>query len=234
MVMRYYEEGDFRQFFKRNASLLTWKEKLNVLKGVAGALKDIHKAGLLHRDLHPGNIYQRYNSRYKIYVSYLGDLGLCTPANEPPASKLYGVMPYVAPEVLQNKPYTRESEMYSFGIIMSELASGKPPFASEAHKNELVLKICCGEYRPEFPRETPKCYVELMKQCWNKNPSKRPTAEMVYNEIVDWYNSYESKKEISEEFKTADEVQANEIIREIYIHPEASYNSRLLSEFIIN
>jgi serine/threonine protein kinase len=241
MVMRYYEEGDFRQFLKRNASLLTWKEKLNVLRGVAGALNDIHKAGLLHRDLHPGNIYQRYNSRYKIYVSYLGDLGLCSPANEPPASKLYGVMPYVAPEVLQNEPYTCESEIYSFGITMSELASGKPPFANEAHKSDLVLKICYGEYRPEFPHKTPKCYVELMKQCWDKNPSKRPTAEIVYDKISEWDDSYESGGEIFEIFKRADEEHSKEITQETSklqpssdIHPEAVYTSRLLSNFIIS
>src|ERR1043165_1742787 len=140
--MRYYEKGDLRKFL-RNITSLTWKDKLNVLRNISFALTEIHKAGLLHRDLHPGNVYQRYNSRYDIYVSYLGDLGLCTPANESPnLSKVYGVLPYIAPEVLLNKPYTSKSDIYSFGIIMSELASGRLPFPTVPHDSDLVFKIC--------------------------------------------------------------------------------------------
>lgn len=239
IVMRYYEKGDLRNFLKDIKSL-TWKDKLNVLRNVSFALTEIHKEGLLHRDLHPGNIYQRYNSRYNIYVSYLGDLGLCTPAHESPTlSKVYGVLPYVAPEVLLKKPYTSRSEIYSFGIIMSEIASGKPPFPNEPHDKELAFKIYAGA-RPEYPSKIPKCYVDLMKKCWDEDPLKRPMAEMLYDKINEWYNDYESGEEISNVFKEADEVQSSEMVQETSevqsspdIHPEAVYSSRLLSNFII-
>jgi serine/threonine protein kinase len=44
-------------------------------------------------------------------------LGLSCPANEEDSGKIYGQMPYVAPEVLNNQPYTKASDIYSFGII---------------------------------------------------------------------------------------------------------------------
>ena len=73
--------------------------------------------------------------------------------------KIYGVLPYIAPEVLYEKPYTVSSDIYSFGIIMTELSSGKPPFYKRKHDSGLVLAISNG-LRPEFGR-TPEIYKRL-------------------------------------------------------------------------
>ncbi|CAG8485075.1 32161_t:CDS:2, partial [Racocetra persica] len=190
MVIRYYEKGDFRKFLRQNAENLTWRERLLMLHYVASALIEIHEAGFIHRDLHPGNIYQRYNTRYNVHVSYVGDLGLCTPANESPkSSRRYGVVPYVAPEILRGGVYTDKSDIYSFGIIMAELASGNAPFSNLKHDHYLVREILKGA-RPEFPDETPKCYVDLMKRCWDGNPLNRPTAKLLLSELNKWIKFY--------------------------------------------
>ncbi|POG57600.1 kinase-like domain-containing protein, partial [Rhizophagus irregularis DAOM 181602=DAOM 197198] len=90
-----------------------------------------------------------------------------------------GVMPYVAPEVLKGKPYTRAADIYSFGMIMYFVATGKQPFVNYAHDEVLVLNICNGN-RPEINvPEAPKCYIDLMKQCWDSNPNNRPIATKV-------------------------------------------------------
>jgi serine/threonine protein kinase len=75
--------------------------------------------------LHSGNIfsYGRYNSK-------IGDLGLCRKVideNDCP-DKTYGVIPYLAPEVLSRKTYTKKSDIYSLGMIMWEFTTGKKPF----------------------------------------------------------------------------------------------------------
>ena len=75
---------------------------------------------------------------------------------------VYGVLPYIAPEVLRGKPYTQASDIYSFSMIMWEFISGVPPFDDRPHDIQLSLSICKGE-RPEFIKNTPECYTNLMK-----------------------------------------------------------------------
>jgi serine/threonine protein kinase len=85
-------------------------------------------------------------------------------------------MPYVAPEVLRGNPYTQAADIYSFGMIMYYVATGRQPFCNRAHDETLVLDICEG-IRPEINElEAPKCFIDLMKKCWDSNPkSKCPT-----------------------------------------------------------
>ncbi|RHZ48684.1 hypothetical protein Glove_543g62 [Diversispora epigaea] len=65
---------------------------------------------------------------------------------------------------------------YSFDIIMWELTSPQPPFYKTAYDFNLALSICNGK-RPQVIKGTPAYYVELMKKCWDPNPSKHSTAQ---------------------------------------------------------
>jgi hypothetical protein len=72
---------------------------------------------------------------------------------------------------------------------MWELISGVPPFDDRAHDLQLSLSICRGE-RPKIPEITktiPKCYINLMKKCWDSDPLKRPTASEINNITRSWY-----------------------------------------------
>ncbi|GBC05223.1 hypothetical protein RclHR1_06100003 [Rhizophagus clarus] len=132
----------------------------------------------------------------KIYIS---DLGLCKPSK---SSKkvIYGVIPFMAPEVLRGKPPDSAYDIYSFSMIMWEFTSGATPFNNKAHDFQLALSICEGE-RPKIVENTPQCYVDLMKKCWNEDPSKRPSAKEVKNIIENWiFRPYKNK--INEELKS--------------------------------
>jgi serine/threonine protein kinase len=100
-------------------------------------------------------------------------------------SDIYGVLPYMAPEVLRRKPYTPASDIYSFSMIMWEFTSGIPPFKHKAHDCHFVLNICNGE-RPEIIENTPKCYIDLMEKCWDSEPSNRPTIIILENILSEW------------------------------------------------
>ncbi|RIA95400.1 kinase-like domain-containing protein, partial [Glomus cerebriforme] len=153
-------------------------DKLQLLKNIILGIKTIHESDLFHGDFHDGNILisDNYNEAYII------DLGLCKPVSDIQDSieRKYGVLPYMAPEVLRNKPYTLASDIYSFSMIMWEFTSGIPPYKNRAHDHLLVLDICKGG-RPEIIKNTPKCYVDLMKKCWDSDPSKRPTIIILEN-----------------------------------------------------
>ena len=84
----------------------------------------IHEKNYIHHDLHSGNIFS-----YDHQNSQIGNLGLCQQLKEKDdTNEIIGVIPYLAPKVLSGKPYTKESDIYNFGMIMWEHTTGKKPF----------------------------------------------------------------------------------------------------------
>ena len=92
------------------------------LKDIISGLNTIHQKQLIHCDFHHGIIL---NQKYFMLIS---DLGLCQPTTSFKKGNIYGVIPFMAPEILRGKPYTTASDIYSFSIIMWEFTSGMPPF----------------------------------------------------------------------------------------------------------
>src|SRR5947207_14552686 len=148
----------------------------------------IHEKNYIHHDLHSGNIFSYYSD-----WSTIGDLGLCQQVvnKKDNPNKIYGVIPYLAPEVLSKKPYTKESDIYSFGMIMWEFTTGKKPFHDRSHNYILISDILKGE-RPQITDDTPEFYAELMKRCWDHNPKNRPTVKEIWNGLEE----YKKKQEI--------------------------------------
>ncbi|PKC02717.1 kinase-like protein [Rhizophagus irregularis] len=140
MVMEYAENGSLRQILNNSFNSMYWIKKLDILRRIANGLEDIHSQGLIHHDFHCGNIL---NGDYNF--TFITDLGLCRPANVIPSQdeykKMYGVLPYVAPEVLIGKEYTQESDIYGFGIIAYEVCTGLPPYHDIAHDKILAISI---------------------------------------------------------------------------------------------
>jgi serine/threonine protein kinase len=141
--------------------------------------------------------------------SYISDFGLSGPANKQKSDdKIYGLLPYIAPEVLIGKPYTLSSDIYSFGVIMFELSSGKPPFYDREHDLSLALDICNG-LRPEFGKGTPEIYKKLAYRCMNADPNQRPNVDELKKTLLIWYYSIYNKiigykeKKIKTTFKEA-------------------------------
>src|SRR5688572_11628025 len=101
--------------------------------------------------------------------------------------KIYGVLPYVAPEVLRGKEYTQASDIYGFGIIAYELCTGFPPYHDIAHDEFLAAKICQG-LRPTSNYKIPQLILDIIKKCWNADPLKRPNANELGNLLRDSCN----------------------------------------------
>jgi chromosome segregation ATPase len=116
-------------------------------------------------------------------------------------------------------------------MIMWEFTSGVSPFNDRAHDLQLALSICKGK-RPEIIENTPQCYINLMKKCWDEDPSKRPTALEILNIIRKWiFNSKikdfdkELKSDIMEFINAP--IEHSKFITQS--HPQTYYKSRLLN-----
>src|SRR4051812_7239995 len=114
-----------------------------------------HEKDYIHHDLHSGNIFSR-----SISSNYIGDLGLCQQVvdKKDNPNKIFGEIPYLAPEVLSKKLYTKESDIYSFGMIMWEHTTRKKPFHDRSHDQYLMMDILNGE-RPQVTDDTPEFYA---------------------------------------------------------------------------
>jgi serine/threonine protein kinase len=183
MVLDYAEHGNLRNYLDTNYNELKWNDKINYLHSIAHGLKVIHEKKLIHRDLHIGNLLRRKN------LTCITDLGLCKPADYNASKNIknsvYGVLPYIAPEIVRGQNYTKAADIYSFGIIMYEVISGLPPYYDVSHDINLAKKICEG-HRPRFNIKVPKLIVHLIKKCLDANPLNRPNAEEIKKTLSQW------------------------------------------------
>ena len=123
-------------------------------------LESIHRANVVHRDFHSGNILLDLDNQ-KRYQWHIGDLGLSQPAdNSISNNEIYGVIPYIAPEIFKGSKFSRESDVYSFGMIMWELTTGRKPFADVEHDHILIYQIINGK-QPEITNDTPECFCQF-------------------------------------------------------------------------
>ena len=239
MVMDYAENGNLRRKLNKDFNSLSWRDKILILHSITNGLRDIHKEGLTHRDFHSGNILN-----YNDTGTLITDLGLCKPANEEESDKtVYGVLPYVAPEVLRGKKYTQASDVYNFGIIIYNIFNNEiPPYHDVAHDEFLGIKICNG-LRPKFNIKVSQLIEDLAKQCVDADPLKRPTAEYLFERIGQWYGNLDKRNsefnedsEIHKQIKEVDEFNEKQTIKpsnntelSYETHPQAIYTSRLLN-----
>ncbi|GET63093.1 kinase-like domain-containing protein [Rhizophagus irregularis DAOM 181602=DAOM 197198] len=161
---------DLRKYLQQNHNQLTWKDRMKIINVIIRSLYYIHKEKAIHRDLHSGNIlYSQLNDHW-----YISDLGFCGPADKSSTS-IYGNLPYIAPEVIVGREYTFASDIYSIAILMWEISSGQTPLINYEHENDIVMNIING-IRPKIVPGTPLEYKNLMKECWDADPLKRPNA----------------------------------------------------------
>ncbi len=180
MVME-YATCSLNKYLKKNNNRMTWEDRMKALLDISIGLEHLHDSKLAHRDFHPGNLLFS-NEKYLLIT----DLGLCKSVDQKSSSvnqkssfneKVCGVLPYIAPEVIKGK-YTKAADIYSFGMVMYFVATGRMPF-NDYHSGscDFIFDICRenNPLRPEVnEQEAPKFYVDLMKRCWNSDPEKRP------------------------------------------------------------
>jgi len=219
MIIMKYLGSDLKHYLTNEFDNIDWKIKLNKLKYIITGLESIHNTKIIHRDLYSGNILN-----YK-YDSIICDLGLSKSsiASTDDDNEVYGVIPYVAPEIFQGKKYTVASDIYSFGMIMWEFMTGRRPFWNKIHDTELVVEICDG-LRPPIDTNATEGYIKLMQGCWDSDPNKRPTAVNIRKILGDiWRVEYNITTKIIKSPNIGPITKNN---------PGAIYSSRILSSMI--
>ncbi|CAG8551879.1 2927_t:CDS:2 [Acaulospora morrowiae] len=185
IVYEHAEHGDLNNYLQENSANMSWQLKLALACDISKSLKTLHSCNLIHRDIHSGNILILKNGS-----TALADFGICKHVNSEKGKlnigQVEGVLPFIAPEVIKTQKYSKQSDIYSFSMVMWEISSGgKRPFSDQSHDAKLALGILEGK-RPSPVPGTPPCWMELIEQCWNENPDNRPDADFVHQKLCGW------------------------------------------------
>ncbi|RHZ68688.1 hypothetical protein Glove_294g133 [Diversispora epigaea] len=223
MVMNYAKDGSLRKMLNNQFKYLTWRKKFLILSSIAKGLKNIHEMGFMHKDFHSGNIVHQSE-----FLCYITDFGLCKPASEKDSEKIFGIIPYMAPETLSRGEYIQASDIYSFGMIILEVLTSYPPYYNISHNENLVMDICKG-LKPKIKCEIPQFLKEIMEKCWNFEPLNRPTAKELESQFGKLLSDNKIKKQVNKQVKVTNESNKNFIqYNSNVMHPEAIYTSRHL------
>ena len=98
-----------------------------------------------------------------------------------------GTFHWMAPEVMENQPYSLKADVYSFGIVMWEILCREPPFA-DYPPHKIMYNVINYKERPSLQKIEKECPPELiiiMKACWEQDPSRRPN----FGDIIQGLNS---------------------------------------------
>ncbi|RIB16444.1 hypothetical protein C2G38_2090840 [Gigaspora rosea] len=90
---------------------------------------------------------------------------------------------------------------------MWEILHGKSIFYGQNFGHHLQSEICNNDLRPDIIKSSPKCYVSLMKMCWNKDPEKRPSAVNIHEIFTEWHNNIKVLLESSESEKIMHDIE---------------------------
>lgn len=145
---------------------------LDIVAQTASALHAAHQAGLVHRDVKPGNLLITPDGRVKIT-----DFGIARAVDQVPLTatgQVMGTVQYLSPEQASGKSATALTDIYSLGIVAYEALAGKRPFAGESQVAIAMAHI--KNPPPPLPESIPLAVRNLILACLAKKPERRPTS----------------------------------------------------------
>jgi serine/threonine-protein kinase len=142
---------------------------LDIVSQTARALHEAHMAGLVHRDIKPGNLLITPNGEVKIT-----DFGIARVADQvslTATGQVMGTVQYLAPEQATGKPATPSTDVYSLGVVAYEAISGKRPFSGETQMAIALAQI--NEPPPALAETIDESIRNLIFDCLQKRPAER-------------------------------------------------------------
>lgn len=152
---------------------LPWKEVLDIAIQICPALRHVHDHGIIHRDLKPPNIMRTPQGEIKLMDFGIAKVFASTHLTA--TGGVVGTAEFLSPEQAAGKPATKRSDLYSLGVVLYTLLTGRPPFEGNSfldllHKHRYAQFDRVARRVPEIPYEIDDVVCQLLE----KEPDKRP------------------------------------------------------------
>lgn len=179
MVEEFLPRGDLQQYLKRTGDLMTWaRDKIDLAIGIVKAIHYLHSRHVIHRDVKARNILLTKRLQPKLVdfgTSRVWDLNNMTAG--------IGTPFWTAPEVLESSEYTEKADIYSFGVLLTELDTCEAPYSNTLKTNgekmkpfHVLKEVLDGTLRPSLTVECPQRIRQAVEDCFQHDPKLRPSA----------------------------------------------------------
>ena len=172
IVMEYIDGITLKEYMNRRGGPLTWKEVVHFCQQVLDALDHAHQKGVVHRDIKPQNIMLLQDGSIK--VADFGIARFLQSETQTMTDKAIGSVHYIAPEQASGDYITDKADIYSVGVMLYEMLTGKLPFVAD---NAVSVALMQLQAKPVMPRELnpsiPRGLEQITMRAMEKNPVDR-------------------------------------------------------------
>ncbi|KAG8044614.1 hypothetical protein GUJ93_ZPchr0152g29213 [Zizania palustris] len=179
IVTEYMPGGNLYDFLHNKNNTLELPVILRIAIGISKGMDYLHQNNIIHRDLKTANLLIGSGQVVKI-----ADFGVSRHRpQEGDMTAETGTYRWMAPEVINHKPYDHKADVFSFAIVLWELVTSKIPY-----ENLTPLQAALGVrqgMRPEIPAKVHSRLSKLIKRCWDENPRVRPFFSEITVELED-------------------------------------------------
>ncbi|XVF62251.1 hypothetical protein PTKIN_Ptkin08bG0202400 [Pterospermum kingtungense] len=176
IVTEYMARGSIYDYLHRQTGVFKLPSLLKVAIDVSKGMNYLHQNNIIHRDLKTANLLMDENQVVKV-----ADFGVARVQSQSGVMTAEtGTYRWMAPEVIEHKPYDHKADVFSFGIALWELLTGELPYALLTPL-QAAVGVVQKNLRPTIPKNTHPRLGELLERCWQQDPNQRPN----FSEIID-------------------------------------------------
>jgi serine/threonine protein kinase len=175
MVMDYVSGGTLSSYLKER-TLLPVDEALRIGKQLAEALAHAHRQGVIHRDIKPSNILFTDETHQHAVLTDFGLARLCNDADArlTMTGAMVGTPTYMSPEAVRGEPCDGSSDIYSLGVVLYELVTGRPPYVANTPYRMMMKQTTDPLPSPRaLNPDLPVAVEELLLKALAKDPAAR-------------------------------------------------------------
>ena len=205
LVMEYCEGGTLAQRLAKTEISIDFTQQLLWGKQISYGLHALHSVNILHRDLKSDNILLDAFNQAKIADFGLSQIKTSSSSQSQKTGSIAsaaGTIPWIAPELFEGHAHSKAADVYSLGMVLWEIVARQTPFSGRMAP--VIIGMVLAGKRETLPKECPEVFRLMILACWDGDPQKRSTAEVVGDQFTAVLKSLESIPSIvSEETKNS-------------------------------